>query len=138
MAASGSVPHVRVDLSSLSNAPKEKLHLLPVRIECDGAAKVSQYFTPSIRREDESGGVTSSFRGRCLHGLDLDVPEGYIGMVLKEEAKPCAEDEERVVRVKSTFSALTCWNLETPPRPDDSAVKAMNWPTVAEAVHAPV
>lgn len=138
MSESGSLPHpvIRIDLSSLQEASQDPMHLLPCEIEYDGSANVDNYFTPAIRLRPTEKVV--SFRGRCLRGQEVAVPDGYVGLVLKEDHKPCSEEDDRCVRVKSTFRAFTSWNLETPPSSDDSAVMSIMWPKIADAIHAPV
>lgn len=42
--------------------------------------------------------------------------------------------QERTVRLKSTFAALTVWNLERAPSADDGLHLALSWPGIAEAV----
>lgn len=39
-----------------------------------------------------------------------------------------------MVKVSSVFHNLTYWNLEIPPSSDDGVVRAMEWPTLADAV----
>ncbi|XP_069063958.1 ribonuclease H2 subunit C [Pleurodeles waltl] len=138
MSESGSVPHsvIRIDLSSLQEASQDPMHLLPCEIEYDGSAGVENYFTPAIRQRPTEKVV--SFRGRCLRGQEVALPDGYVGMVLKEDHKPCSEEDDRCVRVKSTFRAFMSWNLETPPSSDDSVLMSIMWPKIAEAIHAPV
>ncbi|XP_069500920.1 ribonuclease H2 subunit C isoform X2 [Ambystoma mexicanum] len=138
MSESGSPPHsvIKVDISSLREASLDPVHLLPCEIEHDGSANVDNYFSPAIRKHPTEKVV--SFRGRCLRGQEVTVPDGYIGLVLKEDHKPCSEEDDRCVRVKSTFTAFTSWNLETPPSSDDCAVMSIMWPAIAEAIHAPV
>ncbi|XP_006129747.1 ribonuclease H2 subunit C [Pelodiscus sinensis] len=126
---------IRLDLSSLRAAPRDVLHLLPCAVEHSGRAPVDRYFTPAIRQRSQEKSV--SFRGRSLKGQDVPVPQGYVGLVLKEDQRPCTE-EERTVRLESTFSALTVWNLEQPPSADDGLFLALSWPGIAEAIHAPV
>ncbi|KAH1168367.1 hypothetical protein KIL84_003850 [Mauremys mutica] len=79
-----------------------------------------------------------SFRGRSLKGQEVMVPQGYVGLVLKEDQRPCTEEEERTLRLKSTFGTLTVWNLEQAPSADDGLLLALSWPRIAEAIHAPV
>ncbi|XP_069824337.1 ribonuclease H2 subunit C isoform X2 [Dendropsophus ebraccatus] len=83
-------------------------------------------------------GKEVSFRGRVLRGQEVSVPAGYMGLVLKEDHKPCSEDEDRCLNVRSTFQSFTQWNLETPPSADDVLVMSMAWPKIASAIHAPV
>ncbi|XP_078392539.1 ribonuclease H2 subunit C [Cetorhinus maximus] len=129
-------PVIELDLSSVKDPPRDGLHLLPAEVRSDGDANVRQYFTAAVRESD--GEMQVSFRGRALRGRDLPVPLGYVGLVLKEDHEPCLEEEDRRVRVKSAFSSVTYWNLETPPTADDSVVMAMSWTQLAEAIHAPV
>ncbi|XP_072102173.1 ribonuclease H2 subunit C [Mobula birostris] len=127
---------VRVEARALEAVPRDRVHLLPVTIESDGNARVDQYFTPAVR--ERNGELLVSYRGRALRGRDLPMPPGYVGLVLREDQKPCSDEEERAVSVKSAFSSLTYWNLETRPTPDDTVVMAMGWTQIAQALHAPV
>ncbi|XP_042705690.1 ribonuclease H2 subunit C [Chrysemys picta bellii] len=127
---------IRLDLSSLREAPQDVLHLLPCEVEHNGSAPVARYFTPAIRQGSQEKSV--SFRGRSLKGQEVIVPQGYVGLVLKEDQRPCTEEEERTVRLKSTFGTLTVWNLERAPSADDGLLLALSWPGIAEAIHAPV
>lgn len=136
MAECTAASSIRVDLSSLPRAAQEPMHLLPCEIQREGAARVSEYFNRAVRKGD--GGKEVSFRGRALRGQDVAVPAGFIGLVLKETHKPCTDEEDRCLNVKSTFSSFTQWNLETPPSADDVLVMSMIWPKIAEAIHAPV
>ncbi|EMP39225.1 Ribonuclease H2 subunit C [Chelonia mydas] len=82
---------VRLDLSSLREAPQDVLHLLPCEVEHNGSAPVDRYFTPAIRQGSQEKSV--SFRGRSLKGQEVMVPQGYVGLVLKEDQRPCTEEE---------------------------------------------
>ncbi|KAG9475279.1 ribonuclease H2 subunit C [Eleutherodactylus coqui] len=130
------VPVVRLELGALSSASREPLELLPCQIQRQGSARVSAFFCPAVR--EAAGGKEVSFRGRILRGQDVTVPSGYMGIVLKEDHKPCAEEEDRCLNVRSTFQSFTQWNLETPPSADDVLVMSLTWPKIASAIHAPV
>ncbi|XP_032872088.1 ribonuclease H2 subunit C [Amblyraja radiata] len=136
MAGGGSAPVIRVDVRALRELPRDRVHLLPVSIESDGQASVDQYFTPAIH--DCGGEMEVSFRGRALRGRELPVPDGFVGLVLKEDQRPCSDGEERALRVKSAFDSLTYWNLESRPTMDDRVAMAMGWPLLAQAIHAAV
>uniref|UniRef100_A0A8D0G7P8 Uncharacterized protein n=1 Tax=Sphenodon punctatus TaxID=8508 RepID=A0A8D0G7P8_SPHPU len=130
---------VRLDLGSLRGASRAPVHLLPCVVEHDGSAAVDRYFTPAIRPQGGRSEKAVSFRGRSLQGQEVPVPQGYVGLVLKEDAQPCLEEEEeRTVRVKSVFTELTAWNLEQAPSGDDGILMAMSWPKISEGLHAPV
>ncbi|XP_076015644.1 ribonuclease H2 subunit C [Genypterus blacodes] len=126
----------RLQLSSVTQAQLEPVHLLPCEIEHSGSAQVSQYFNATIK--DRKHEKTVSFRGRGLKGQELSCPQGYGGLVLKEFNKPTSDQEDRTVKVSSAFDKLIYWNLETPPNSDDTVVMAMDWPELAEAIHGPV
>ncbi|KAE8607695.1 hypothetical protein XENTR_v10011254 [Xenopus tropicalis] len=132
MAGSLASSCVRVDPRSLSGAVSEPMHLLPCQIQREGAANVKGYFAPAVK--DREGGKEVSFRGRTLKGQEVSVPSGYMGVVLREDQKPCSEEEDRLFTVKSTFRSFTQWNLETPPSADDVLIMSLIWPKIAAAV----
>lgn len=84
------------------------LHYLPCKVECDCAgdtskdpssergrrpAEVDCYFEPVIREgsgtirmgTESSQILTATFRGRPLKGVEIGVPEGYRGVILREQ-----------------------------------------------------
>ncbi|KAM7417524.1 hypothetical protein PAMA_017252 [Pampus argenteus] len=126
----------RLHVSSVDQAPRAPVHLMPCEIEYNGPAQVSQYLTATIK--DRKHEKTVSFRGRGLKGQELSCPQGYTGLVLKEINKTGSDQEDRTVRVSSVFDKMTYWNLETAPNSDDTVVMAMDWPELAEAIHGPV
>ncbi|XP_043828858.1 ribonuclease H2 subunit C [Dromiciops gliroides] len=131
---------IRIQPSSVSTAAPTPLHLLPCEIQHNGPAAVSRFFSPAIR-PGPSGPVVS-FRGRSLHGKEVTLPSGYVGLVLREEDKSegpeASVQEDRSVQAIGTFSYFTFWGLETPPEPDARMHGALNWPRLATAIHAPV
>ncbi|KAM9375989.1 ribonuclease H2 subunit C [Pholidichthys leucotaenia] len=126
----------RLCASSMGQAQRAAVHLMPCEIEHSGPAQVSQYFTATTKKRKQEKSV--SFRGRGLKGQEISCPQGYTGLVLKEFNKPGSDQEDRTVRVSSVFSKMTYWNLETPPTSDDTIVMAMDWPELAEAIHGPL
>ncbi|KPP77079.1 Ribonuclease H2 subunit C-like [Scleropages formosus] len=127
---------ITVQLGSLGQADKPQIHLLPCEIEHDGPAEVSRYFTPTVK--DHKNEMSVSFRGRGLKGAEINCPQGYTGLVLKEDNKAASDQEDRTVRISSVFHRFTYWNLETKPNSDDGVVMAMTWPALAEAIHGSV
>ncbi|KAM9850209.1 ribonuclease H2 subunit C [Aulostomus maculatus] len=126
----------RVQVSSVGQAPRQPVHLIPCEIEHNGPAQVSQYFSATVK--DHKYEKTVSFRGRGLKGQEISCPQGYTGLVLKEIDKPGSDQEDRTLRISSVFDKMTYWNLETPPNSDDMVVMAMDWPELAETIHGPV
>ncbi|CAJ1058730.1 ribonuclease H2 subunit C [Xyrichtys novacula] len=135
MSCNTSVTRVQLP-PAVDQVPRVPVHLMPCEIEHDGPAQVSQYLTATTK--DCKQEKTVSFRGRGLKGQELSCPQGYTGLVLKEINKPGSDQEDRTVKLTSTFDKLTYWNLETPTNSDDTVVMAMDWPELAEAIHGPV
>lgn len=106
--------HLKMSSQSISiHGGKETsevtLHYLPCKVEtdCEGdnpkdpsserrgrrPAEVDSYFEPVIREgsgtirmgTESSQVLTATFRGRPLKGVEISVPEGYRGVVLREQ-----------------------------------------------------
>ncbi|XP_020824049.1 ribonuclease H2 subunit C [Phascolarctos cinereus] len=125
---------IRLQPSSVRAAAQTPLHLLPCEIQHNGPAAVSRFFSPAIR--PGSSGPVVSFRGRSLHGEEVTLPSGYMGLVLREDKSEGPED--RTVQAIGTFSCFTLWGLEAPPGPNARMHRALSWPSLATAIHAPV
>ncbi|XP_048884274.1 ribonuclease H2 subunit C [Brienomyrus brachyistius] len=134
MSSNGSV--TTVQLPSIGQAEQLQIHFLPCEIEHDGPAQVSRYFTTVV--QDHKHEISVSYRGRELKGAEVSCPKGYTGLVMKEDHKPSSDQEDRTVRISSTFHRFSYWNLTTKPSSDDGVVMAMTWPTLADAIHGSV
>ncbi|XP_014410417.1 ribonuclease H2 subunit C [Camelus ferus] len=108
------------------------LHLLPCDVPVNRPAPVGRFFTPAIRQSPD--GLEVSFRGRSLRGEEMVVPPGLVGYVMVTEEK----GEDRFIQATSSFSSFTLWGLETIPGPDAKVRGALNWPSLAAAIHAKV
>ena len=96
------------------------LHYLPCKVESgvDGdvqvttsergrrPAEVDCYFEPVIRESSGSSNIdrnsqvlTATFRGRLLKGLEVNVPDGYKGVVLQEHGT--VSHDSQVIRFHS-------------------------------------
>jgi len=137
------------------------IHLLPCRIQSDSVAAVSQYFVPTIITNSQSDNsrttLKASFRGRPLEGERVELPPGYIGLVLSEEvnsskskedsSSKSKEDskvreenssksrEERTLTVENKFKSLTQWNLDQAPGLSDKFTQALKWLEISQAIH---
>lgn len=96
--------------NSVAQCTDSVLHLLPCKIKCTcdnldedeqrrctHPAKVDEYFSPIIRKLDkgeENNHCTASFRGRPLRGAVMNVPEGYQGVVLRENSGEIMEPNQ--------------------------------------------
>nr|XP_045374161.1 ribonuclease H2 subunit C [Camelus bactrianus] len=108
------------------------LHLLPCDVPVNRPAPVGRSRQPPRRRPPP--GLEVSFRGRSLRGEEMVVPPGLVGYVMVTEEK----GEDRFIQATSSFSSFTLWGLETIPGPDAKVRGALNWPSLAAAIHAKV
>ena len=104
------------------------LHYLPCKVECDcegdtskdassergrRPAEVECYFEPVIREgsgtirlgRESSQVFTATFRGRPLKGVEISIPEGYRGVVLREQGT-VSHDSQVIKLVKKWSSEL--------------------------------
>lgn len=79
----------------------------------------------------EQCSVNLHAKGRCVWSW-LGAPLVPLLVSLPDSQPPVLQ--ERTVRLKSTFGALTVWNLERAPSADDGLLLALSWPGIAEAV----
>jgi ribonuclease H2 subunit C len=79
-----------------------------------------------------------SFRGIPLRGTSVNLPAGYIGVVLHESIAPLYENEERKFHVVNKFKSLNYWNWDKIPSQNDKIVQALEWIEIAEALHSPI
>ncbi|KAM5225426.1 ribonuclease H2 subunit C isoform 2-T6 [Hipposideros larvatus] len=117
---------------SLRDADPVTLHLLPCEVPVNRSAPVERFFTPAIRQGPD--GLEVSFRGRSLRGEEVEVPLDLVGYVMVMEEK----GEDHSIGASASFSRFTVWGLETIPGPDAKVRAALTWPSLAEAIHAPV
>ncbi|XP_070576886.1 ribonuclease H2 subunit C-like isoform X1 [Ptychodera flava] len=133
---------IYIDRHSLDRAASDSVRMsyIPCKIEHNGEAKVNEYFRNSIRDLGQEKGETmsASIRGRSLHGINVDVPEEFTGLVIKEDKKPFLEDEDRHFKVVHRFQRFEYWNWDKEPSVNDKLNKVMVWPTIAAAIHSPV
>jgi hypothetical protein len=98
---------------------------------------VSLKENPSMSKKDADTRFISSFRGRTIHGLSMDVPTGYTGLLLHGDPQPTTVSHvDRVLRhpndsvddndlemdeqeiplrkliPQSTFSSITLWHAD--------------------------
>ncbi|XP_059162022.1 ribonuclease H2 subunit C-like [Physella acuta] len=125
---------------SLSDTSKGNCRYIPCRIHFDGKAKVSDFFQKTICDESSNGNkeLAATFRGRPLNGVEVNLPSGFTGLVLKEHHKRTTEDEERKLIATHSFDKFTHWNLDKQPTSDDLIQRALQWVDISSALHKPV
>ncbi|XP_076264450.1 ribonuclease H2 subunit C [Rhynchophorus ferrugineus] len=109
---------------------------IPFRIHADCDAPVSQFFQPYVKLEENL--LKGSFRGYPLKGKKLDIPGGYVGVVLHESIRPNNEKDERKFYVINKFNEVVYWNWDKTPSKNDSFIQALDWIDIAEALHSPI
>lgn len=125
----------------LSLAPAVELsavevHSLPCEIDFEGPANVDTYFVPNDQESEQVGNLVANLRGRRLVGRRYVLPERCVGLYCKqdwdfdqeqdEDDKDDEEEEEeamdgqgkRILQVQSRFEAITHWNQDQIPRPN--------------------
>ncbi|KAI8818040.1 uncharacterized protein EV422DRAFT_570184 [Fimicolochytrium jonesii] len=125
------------------------LHRLPFGIDHTGPATVSRFFVVADERSQKPGDntaqgdkgrpmVSSTFRGRRLLGVRMDVPDGYEGRIYKDAPPPPGRrDYTRAKQISATFDRFTAWvHDETPGVANCDAVRALAWLEMAEDIHA--
>lgn len=128
-------------------------NLLPCRIHHEGPVDASPRYWAPERAKD--GNLESYFRGRKLRGQELDLPQGYRGVIVKEVGKETClqnrdkgeldgeegeEEQEEATLLKEvgSFEKIVVWNHESMVNGDDAFVKGVSeWIDFAEAMHAP-
>ena len=76
------------------------------------------------------------FRGYPLQGQKIAVPDGYAGVILRENKHFDSDDKE--LKITGTFNEFVAWNWDKEPSRDDKLVKALQWINVASVLHQPV
>lgn len=149
-----------IDLGgSVRDGESAQCHLMPCRIEHNGLyVKSKEYFWPTIKPlkaggDEEQGRekshsdlsaksnqdpdnpiLTASFRGRPLQGRKIELPEGYKGFVVSGQTSKGSDNK---IPNKS-FEQFTYWNWDELPSGEDTAVKALQWINIANAIHGNV
>ena len=107
------------------------LHYLPCQVECDcegdtskdpssergrRPADVDCYFEPVIREgsgtirmgRESSQVLSATFRGRPLKGVEISVPQGYRGVVLREQGT-VSHDSQVIKKNKDKILPSMTW-----------------------------
>jgi hypothetical protein len=110
-------PQLAISLQK-TDVPVFQPNLMPFNISFSGPAPVSTYFqvyeidastslntkANGAAKSDTRREFTATFRGRSMCGLEVDVPEGYVGIVMKSEN---AEDAGKSNGKKAVAKAKT-------------------------------
>ncbi|XP_019861421.1 PREDICTED: ribonuclease H2 subunit C-like [Amphimedon queenslandica] len=133
-------PPIPVIVEDIDNHPVLPIHSIPCQILTeDGTreARVKNCFETTITNEKQEGVacMSASFRGRPLQGITHDLPQDYTGVVLSSGS---SETDCKEMRVKSVFSSLNEWSLDSVPSADEGISSALKWIDIANAIHSDV
>ncbi|KAF5316238.1 hypothetical protein D9619_006781 [Psilocybe cf. subviscida] len=70
----------------------------------ESTSSVASSSTPPLVLEDADRRFVSTFRGRTIHGLTVDLPEGYGGLLLKSTGKENMEGQSDDTKTKQAWS----------------------------------
>ena len=76
----------------------------------------------------------ASFRGYPLQGLEVQLPEGYQGVVVEEIKKHLPEDLEKNASITKKFNSLTYWNWDCFPTKNDPYANISDWIDLSKVV----
>lgn len=132
---------------------KQQIHLLPCKIRPRKSTKKSQTFTAPVdkyfRPYSVAGDVAekpdsvngdklwhASLRGKPLNGVQLGMPEGYVGLFCKKTDETDQEGNVDLIADQSNSKTrqLMYWNWDRVPTREDPLLAALDWVHISEAL----
>lgn len=124
---------VKIDVLPSETQTTASAHLLPCEIKYTGPALVSAYFKPTTGKRS----LEATFRGRALKGIDLPLPEGYVGSMLQDTVQAdVADGEERRWLHRGSIGSVSFWKHDDLPHDEEPIFKCMRWTSIANVLHA--
>jgi hypothetical protein len=71
--------------------------------------------------------LQSTFRGRRLKGRKIELPEDYVGVVLKQGRATHSDEQHKTWEPLLKFDAFTYWNMDQLPSKNDPVVQVSRW-----------
>ena len=108
---------------------------LPCRVRVDGGTRNASavFFESSIR--NGPGGRSASLRGRPLRHVELQVPTGYTGVVVKETGNRHSPNSSELTEC-NRFCSIHYWTLgSAPPSSDNVFGQALAWTQLSQSIH---
>ncbi|RCN29463.1 ribonuclease H1/H2 small subunit [Ancylostoma caninum] len=106
-----------------SSSQQQEIHSIPCKIDYNGPAKVSGYFSQD---EDSNGKKRAAFRGHGLEGVTLDLPPGYELCVLKKRGE--------MFDIESRQRSFTLWEWDREAGKRSAAARALSQLKIAHAL----
>lgn len=135
---------------------KQSIHLLPCKIRPRKSTKKNQTFTAPVDKyfcpysKDVSNDVTdkndlviggklwhASLRGKPLTGIQLGMPDGYVGLFCRKADETDQEGNADLIADQSNgcvAQQLMYWNWDRVPTREDPLLAALDWIHVSEAL----
>jgi len=89
--------------------------------------------------EDKPHVKSAAFRGVELRGLTIPVPEGYQGLVIRDEGKENEEGDGPLWEVQNRFTDFTYWNREEEADATSSTMaRLIHWTQFSDKIHESV
>ena len=108
---------------------------LPCRIRVDGGTRNASavFFESSIRNGPD--GRSASLRGRPLRHVELQVPAGYRGVVVKQTGDHHSPNSSELTECRR-FCSIDYWTLgSAPPSSDNVFGQALTWTHLSQSIH---
>lgn len=133
-----------------STRTPQLMHLLPCKIlphalnddQQTFSAPVTQYFcpytVPTSDGENDTAVWHASFRGRPLTGVQLDMPDGYVGILYNRKVNPT--DSAATIKLPAddanseVIQQMMYWNWDRVPTREDPFLAAYDWIRISEAM----
>lgn len=134
---------------------QQAIHLLPCKIHPRKSTAdnqtligpVDQYFHPYVnppRSTSDQNADTAlwyaSLRGKPLTGVNLDMPEGYVGLLCNRSSGKTENENSTATgdlvadeSCGDVLTQLTYWNWDRVPSREDPLLSAFDWVRVSEA-----
>eukprot|EP01119_Soliformovum_irregulare_P001334 TRINITY_DN11059_c0_g1_i1.p1 TRINITY_DN11059_c0_g1~~TRINITY_DN11059_c0_g1_i1.p1 ORF type:complete len:214 (-),score=50.50 TRINITY_DN11059_c0_g1_i1:64-678(-) len=130
-----------IDTKELNLADETVIHHLPFAFESwSGPARIKTHFMmKTVEARDGTPILSAAFRGRELLGKTLQLPDDYIGLIVKDgKGSMNDETDARCWEVESKFHSFNYWNLEAEPSENDRVQRWMRWIELSSAIHRPI
>lgn len=116
--------------------------LLPCTVDYEGPAPVTGYFRPTSTEDTSDGSIVmeAAFRGRHLRGAELELPSGFVPILLQQAEVPaglesCSEGcEERKWEALGRCRPVRYWNHDVVPTRTDDPRRCVEWLHVAQSI----
>lgn len=133
--------NIKLNLPDQSCNASSVIHYMPCKINHDGAANITGFFSPYVENKDTDiinkadSVLEASFRGYPLQGKKIKIPNDFKGIVVNEMKKPLTDMEPRNLDLKKNFCEITYWNWDCFPNKNDLIHQSVDWLILSKMIH---